>query len=74
MKTTLIILPSGFPCSLQDCPPGHFIFNEQLCFKSEYNQSEVEAFNSGGEYLCISRDEIVTPVKAEWLEKGVSKK
>lgn len=45
----LEIRPDGWPVKLKDCPPGFFIYEGQLCFKSEYEESEV--FNSAGEYF-----------------------
>ena len=49
------IKPTGWACTLQECPPGHFIpmeYPEMLCFKSEYGEREdkPEAFNCAGEY------------------------
>jgi hypothetical protein len=51
----LEIRPDGWPVKLKDCPAGFFIYWQnsyaegQLCFKSEYEESEV--FNSAGEYF-----------------------
>ncbi|MDR5801148.1 hypothetical protein [Caballeronia sp. LZ001] len=57
------------PCSLQDCPPGFFLFNGLLCLKSEYGGANVEAYVESGEYFwggAKSKEErdalIVTPV------------
>ena len=51
----LLIVPSGWPCALRECPPGPFIdpdHPENLCFKSEYgdNDGKIDAFNAAGEY------------------------
>lgn len=53
-----LIVPVGWPCSLEECPPGHFIsleYPDMLCFKSEYGMApehrNVEAFNCAGEYF-----------------------
>ena len=32
----LIIKPEGWECKLKDCPPGFFMFRNNLCFKTEY--------------------------------------
>lgn len=60
-----IIKPNGWPVVIEDCPPGHFIYEGQLCFKSEYNTCEV--FNSAGEYF-MPREVMVQPVDYEWTE------
>lgn len=49
----LILEPNGWPCTLSDCPPGPFIYKDQLCFKSEYGgEKGPDAYNSAGEYFC----------------------
>jgi hypothetical protein len=45
----LEIRPDGWPVKLRDSPPGFFIYEGRLCFKTEYGASEV--FNSAGEYF-----------------------
>lgn len=30
------LVPYGFQCTLAECPPGLFLFNDEVCFKSEY--------------------------------------
>jgi hypothetical protein len=45
----LEIRPDGWPVKLKDCPPGFFIWEKQLCFKSEYEDAAV--YNSAGEYF-----------------------
>ena len=81
----LIIEPNGWPCTLLECPPGHFLWTNTggsfavrestLCFKTEY-QSEV--FNSAGEYFHGTgkqgdrvEDAIVQPVIARWEDVEV---
>ena len=64
----LIVVPDGWPCSLEDCPPGFFVFQNQLCFKTEYGGAEMQYFNSGGEHFVIRGIE-VTPVSALWKEE-----
>ena len=39
--------PSGFECSLDECPPGFFLFRDEICLKTEYGPCE--AFCSSGE-------------------------
>lgn len=59
----IVIVPAGWPVTLAACPPGAFVWDGQLCFKSEYSQGgKVEAFNRAGEYLCIDLGTFVTPV------------
>jgi hypothetical protein len=38
-------------CKLIDCPPGFFIFDGSLCFKSEYKDEigQIEVYCSSGE-------------------------
>ena len=72
----LILYPNGWECSLLDCPSGHFVFEEQLCFKSDYCTNEqaiagkVDAYNSSGEFFTgKATDVTVQPVFAEWEEE-----
>ncbi len=77
----LNIIPNGWPCTLLECPPGFFVFNERLCFKSEYletgssNPVEMEVFCESGEYFWGGTETkkeraelIVQPVITEWKE------
>lgn len=73
----LEIEPQGWPCKLKECPPGHFMFQDSLCFKSEYmpdNRLEVfcdtgECF-WGGTNTDKDREELcVQPVVAVWKEE-----
>ena len=50
------IEPKGWPCSLEDCGPGHFVKDDQLLFKSEYRTEagQIEAFCCSGEYFSCS--------------------
>jgi len=57
----LILEPNGWPCTLEECPPGFFVTCEEygsLCFKSEYtmgiNDHRIQAFNCAGEFFCGS--------------------
>lgn len=61
----LLIKPDGWPRSLADCPPGHFVYEQQLCFKTEYSGDSV--FCESGEYFRPKPvDPIVQPVIAVW--------
>jgi len=65
----LILNPDGWPIPLGECPPGFFVYEGQLCFKSEY-AAEMQIYNSAGENFCVKdRDKlIVQPVFAEWID------
>ena len=76
----LVILPQGWPCTLGECPPGFYLFQDDLCMKTEYVRESVggngvEAFNCGGEAFwggastnaeCAKL--IVQPVSVRWEE------
>jgi hypothetical protein len=62
----MIIVPNGWKCKLNECPPGFFVYDNQLCFKTEYGKDEV--YCSSGETFCIENPE-VQPVIAEWIEE-----
>jgi len=62
----VIIYPLGWMCKIEECPPGFFMYEEQLCFKSEYGQDNI--FCSSGEYF-ITRNIIVQPVSYETREQ-----
>ena len=50
------ILPCCHEVTLEDCPPGPFLFEGALCFKSEYfSRGGCDAYNSAGEYFCGDR-------------------
>lgn len=66
----LVIVPNGWACRFEDCPPGLFVIGGQVCFKSEYGQ---DAYNSAGEAFWggVNTNEersalIVQPCRAEW--------
>ena len=70
----MIIKPEGWKCKLYECPPGFFVFNDHLCFKTEYGP-DLEVFNEGGEYFWggvktkEERAELeVQPVEVLWDE------
>lgn len=69
----LELKPDGFPCKLQECPPGLFLCGENVCLKSEYGNNE--AYCDSGEYFHgdankggTAQDTIVQPLVAEWVE------
>jgi hypothetical protein len=36
----LTLEPVGWPCTLQECPPGLFLHGNEVCFKTEYGRME----------------------------------
>jgi len=70
MTKVLIIKPAGWPCTLDECAPGFFVANGQLCFKSEYGRADgsSDAFNSAGEAYHSKSDELIQPVIEEWID------
>lgn len=65
----LILEPIGWPCSLEECPPGHFLYRDMIGFKSEYHQSDGEpkAFCDSGEYF-VTPEATVQPLIYRWEE------
>jgi len=68
MRIEKIIMPVGWPVSLDACPPGPFIpvdLPDSLCFKSEYCRDGVEdIYNAAGEYYHTETMEVlVQPVE-----------
>lgn len=70
----LILLPTGFPCSVDECPPGPFIWKDQkggvhLGLKSEYRtDNRCDAYNEAGEYFAQRDGVEVHPVTVERIE------
>ena len=73
----MIIVPDGWPCTLEACRPGFFVFDNRLCFKSEYtnDNGHLEAFCESGEAFWggakthQERDALrVHPVIYKWQE------
>lgn len=62
----LILVPDQWQCKLEECPPGFFVYEDELCFKSEY--SDVCYFCSSGEFF-MPREVDVQPVSPEWKEE-----
>lgn len=67
----LIAKPNGWPCTLEECPPGLFVYEDEICFKSEYINEigKIEAFCESGEYFCKEANITVQPVIVEWEEE-----
>lgn len=70
----LIMQPDGWPCTLRECRPGHFLWQENLCFKDEYG-SAGNSYNEAGEIFwggaATVEDRaqlIVQPVDPLWGE------
>ena len=70
----LAMRPEGWPCALRECRPGHFVFNDLLCFKDEYG-AEGNSYNEAGEIFwgdVTDRDAraalVVQPVEPVWEE------
>lgn len=68
----LVMLPEGWPCALQECRPGHFLWNDNLCFKDEYGPAG-HSYNEAGEIFwggAKTDDErqalVVQPVSPVW--------
>ena len=59
-----------------ECPPGYFLFNENVCFKSEYRtKGSCDVYCDSGEYFwggVKTRDERnelkVQPLVPIWIE------
>ena len=72
----LELKPEGFPCTLDECPPGFFLREDSLCFKSEYHTDQkADAYCDTGEYFWGGTNDvsargklIVQPVVYEWIE------
>lgn len=62
----LVLVPDGWPCSLEECPPGLFLSeNKNIGLKSEYRPNgKVEAFCDSGEYFCGEGQ--VQPLRYYW--------
>lgn len=71
----LELKPDGFPCTLAECPPGFFLKDESVGFKSEYkSDNRPDCYCDSGEYFWggAKTDEelnkiIVQPLIYEWI-------
>jgi hypothetical protein len=61
----LIIEPNGWQCTLEECPMGHFVYQNELCFKTDHN-SNTRAYNPKGDNFRRT-DIMVQPVVAKWI-------
>lgn len=70
----MIIKPAGRRCRLGKCPPGHFVLDGNLCFKTGHytTKGHMEVYNEAGEALWGGTNMeservnlLVTPVKVE---------
>jgi hypothetical protein len=66
MKTVKIV-PDGWECTVEECSPGFFWYDHQLCFKSEY-AAEMQYYCSSGESF-MPRKIMVQPVLCEELDE-----
>lgn len=52
MKKTFLLEPNGWPCALTECPPGPFLCDGELSFKSEPGaDGQIRVFNGTGQTL-----------------------
>lgn len=75
----LELKPDGFEMTLEECPPGFFLFEKKYVgFKSEYRTEKggIEAYNYGGEFFWAdakTHEEranlIVTPLIHIWVDE-----
>ena len=65
MKTVKIV-PDGWECLIEECPPGFFYYEGQLCFKTEYHEEDggLQVYCSSGETF-MPRKVMVQPVVSE---------
>lgn len=82
MSKRLELKPDGFPLKLLECPPGFFLKDDDVCFKSKYahgnetDERRSEAFCETGCYFWGGKegDElgvdnvIVQPLIVEWVD------
>ena len=43
------LIPHGHKCKLKDCPPGFFLFENEVCLKTEYGEND--SYLDNGEVL-----------------------
>ncbi len=71
MKNVIVITPTSFEITVGDCPPGLFVANGVLCFKTEYSSTPYVAESGevfhGGALTLELRDEIPAfPCEWSW--------
>jgi len=73
----MVVNPDGWPCTFNECPPGFFVFEDNLYLKSEYrSEDKSDAYCESGEYFwggtggdVKKRGALkVQPVIVEWEE------
>lgn len=71
----LVIVPEGWPCTLAECRPGHFLWQDSLCFKDEYGAELGGQYTESGEIFwggapnAVARAAfMVQPVSPVWEE------
>lgn len=74
----LVLEPDGWPCTLEECPPGLFLCQKDICFKTEYRteKGNIESYCDSGEFFwggCSTPDDvgkiIVQPMKSLWVDE-----
>ena len=69
MPRKLILKPYDYEMTLEECPPGPFLYESNyLGFKSEYrnDSGSVEAYCESGEFYC--GEGLVIPLEGEWID------
>lgn len=68
------IIPDGWEIMIEECPPGFFMYKDQLCFKTEYKAepdfTDIEVYCSSGETF-MPRKVLVQPVVYEITEANL---
>ena len=75
MTKVLRILPNGWPCKLSECPPGLFVYQGSVCFKTEYRVDGFsECYAESGEVFWggtsdkeLREELVVQPCRADWV-------
>lgn len=72
----LVVIPDSWPCTLAECPPGLFVFEDTLGIKTEYRTDSAdievyvaesgEVFWGGVKTPELRSKLIVTPCHHEW--------
>lgn len=71
----LILEPEGWPCCLCECPPGLFLYKDDVCFKDEYGEAGNSYCSSGEIFWGGKTDKkerallVVQPIKYTWIDE-----
>lgn len=65
----LIAKPSGWPCTIDECPPGHFLAGEQVGFKGKCCDDGCPITRGSAGEFAIFENVLVTPIYFEWEEQ-----